>query len=497
MRKINFLIAVILFTALTLSACSSDSVQTVTIFFTSDEHGHLEPEQEGTTSYGGAANLMATLRQEGYDPDSDRSILISGGDMWAGPAISSWFRGASVIEVTNAMGYDMAVLGNHEFDWGEQQLRLNEEAADFPFIAANVIETTSGKPPEYARPYILKDIAGVKTAVIGLAKVDTPAIVLPSSIKNLRFIDYETALRETVPIARSSGAELVIVASHECPDELRKLAPVATELSIPLLTGGHCHSLDNFEQDGVRIISAGAHMKNFARVDITLDVDKGDVLQTKAELFTVAYDPDRDPFVRDAAIDAIVSGWSEKIDKKLGQVIGFTETGVEIDWPLYNLLVDSWLSAYPEADIAISNFGGYREKIPPGDIKLVDIVAVWPFENDLVSVDLTGRQIMDNLDCCGGVVAGITYTESGGHLNVHLKNGDLLDPEAVYRVIVNSYMYEGGEGYLFSKQNPQGRMVGTNFRDPAINWIRSRETSREHPLETLLDAIPREPGRYE
>ena len=82
MRKIYFPIFVILFVVLTLSICLSDSVRTVTIFFISDEHGYLEPEQEGIKSYGGAANLMAVLRQKGYQPDTDRSILISGAFYW-------------------------------------------------------------------------------------------------------------------------------------------------------------------------------------------------------------------------------------------------------------------------------------------------------------------------------------------------------------------------------------------------------------------------------
>jgi len=495
MRKIRASAILILFALLTLSVCLSGSTRTVTIFFTSDEHGYLEPQLEGPKSSGGAANLMAVMRQAGYDPDSNRSILLSGGDMWAGPAVSSWFRGASAVEVANAMGYDAAVLGNHEFDWGEEQLETNEKAADFPFLSANIIETASGKVPPYARPYIVRNVGGVKTAVVGLSKVDTPSMVLPSHIKGLQFTDYEAALRQTVLLARSSGAELVIVASHVCADELRELVPVAAELSIPLLAGGHCHSTENYERDGVRIISAGSHMRAFARVDITLSNGRGKAIQTRAELFPVEYYLDGDPIIADEEINRIVSGWSEKIDMEMGQAIGYSETGIEIGWPLYNLLVDSWLWAYPDADIAINNFGGYRDRIPAGKIRKSDIFAVWPFENDLVEVDLTGRQIMDNLDCCGGAVAGITYTKSDGRPAVRLKSGDPLDPEATYRVIVNSFMYEGGGPYLFSKQNSEGRAIGVNFRDPAIDWILSRDTSRAHPLETLLDATPRGPQR--
>jgi 5'-nucleotidase/UDP-sugar diphosphatase len=495
MRKIQASVIAILFAALTLSVCLSGSTRTVTIFFTSDEHGYLQPQIERSKSSGGAANLMTVMRGEGYDPQSNRSILISSGDMWAGQAVSSWFEGTPAVEVANAMGYDAAAIGNHEFDWGEERLLANEKAADFPFLSANIVETASGKAPPFARPYVLKEVGGVKTAIIGLTKVDTPSMVLPSNIAGLQFTDYEKALRETAPLARSQGAELVIVAAHVCPDELRELAPVAAELSIPLLAGAHCHSMENYEQGGVRIISAGAYMKAFARVDITLHAGSGKATQTTAKLFPVEYFLNQDPIIPDAEIDKIVSGWSEKRDKELGQVIGYSESGVEKGWPLYNLLVDSWLWAYPDADIAINNFGGYRDRIPAGDIRASDIFAIWPFSNDLVELNLTGRQIMDNLDCCGGAVAGMTYAKSDKLLTVRLKSGEPLDPEAAYRVIVNSFMYGGGDGYLFSRQNPRGREIGVNFRDPAIRWILSRKTSREHPLEKLLDAAPRGPQR--
>jgi 5'-nucleotidase/UDP-sugar diphosphatase len=495
MRKILFPIAALLLALLACTAVLRDPVRTVTLFYTSDEHGYIEPERDGTRSYGGAAMLMTGLRRAGYDPGSDASLLLSGGDMWSGAAISSWFQGVPALQVAGAMGYNAAAIGNHEFDLGMDKFLENEKIADFPFLAANIIETGSGKQPQFVHPYILKDINGVKTAVIGLAGVFTPSIVVPSNIKGLEFTGYEKALRESVHAARSEGAELAVVIAHVCPNELRKLAPVAAELSIPLLAGGHCHTLENFVQDGVRIIGAGNHMRDFARVDITLDAGTGKVLNTKADLTPVENSLNGNPLRPDAAISAIVSEWSAKIEKELGGTIGYSENGVAIGWPLYNLLVDSWLWAYPQADIAISNFGGYRQGIPAGTIKRSDIVSIWPFPNELVEVDLTGRQIMDNLECCGGAVSGITYKKSGGGVVVNLKNGRPLDPGATYRVLVNSYIYEEGDKYLFSKQNPAGRYIGINFRDPAIDWILSKKTAPGRPLEMLLDAFPRAPDR--
>jgi len=507
MSNTDRLIAIILFVALTiLTACQPDArsslissneddpVRTISIFYTNDEEGYLEPISDKSKTYGGTANVMAALRQRGYRPDSDKALLLSGGDMWTGPAISSWFHGTSTVQVANAMGYDAAALGNHEFDFGQEIIRANEAAADFPFLSANAKVAKTGKLLDFCTPYVIREVSGVQVGIIGLTTRKTPGIVVPANVEGLTFTDYEETLRRTVPQARAEGAELVIVIAHICPSELRKLIPVASELSIPLLAGGHCHAQrENFEEKGVRIIGAGAHWQSFAHIDITFDTSAGKVSKTQAELVPIEYPVGANPFTPDEGIQAIVAEWSAKVETELGGVIGYSKTGIHRDWPLYNLLVDAWLWTYPEADIAISNFGGYREALPPGDITRADIVAAWPFENTIIDVELSGKQVAENLLCCGGAVAGLTYHRSGGRLTAKLKDGSDLDPKASYHVLVNSFIYDGGNSYLFSDQNPNGYDTGIHYRDPAIKWILSRQTSPERPLETLLDHTRRGP----
>jgi len=507
MRKVDRLIAIMLFAALTiLAACRPDAkssiassneknpIRTITIFYTNDEEGYLEPVSDRSTTYGGAANVMAALRRRGYRPDSDSSLLLSGGDMWTGPAISSWFQGGPVVQVANAMGYNAAALGNHEFDFGQDTIRKNEAAADFPFLSANAVVTGTGKPPDFCTPYIIREVNGVRVAIIGLTTRQTSSIVVQKYVAGLAFTDYVEALRRTVPQARADGAQLMIVIAHVCPDQLRTLIPVASELSIPLLAGGHCHSqVENYEEKGVRIIGTGAHWRSFAQIDITFDTNSGKVLKTRADLVPIEYPVGKDPYTPDKEVQAIVAEWSAKVGKELGEVIGYTRTGIRKDWPLFNLLVDAWLWVYPQADIAISNFGGYREALPPGDITRADIVATWPFENTIIDVELSGKQVADNLLCCGGAVSGLTYSRSGGRITAKLKDGSDLDPKATYRVLVNSFMYTGGNGYRFSAQNPDGYDTGIQYRDPVIKWLFSQHTSRQRPLETLLDSTPRGP----
>jgi len=466
----------------------SDTVRTVTIFYTSDEHGYLEPIEKGSDTLGGAANLLATLRQRGYDPDGSDTLLLSGGDMWTGPAISTWFQGVSTVQVFNQMGYDAAAVGNHDFDFGQEVLLTNADAAEFPFLTANVTLAGTGDPPEFAQPYVIREVNGMPVAIVGLTTTRTPHIVMPAYVEGLAFGEYADALRRVVPQARAEGAELVVVMAHVCPDALRALAPVATELSIPLLAGGHCHTLENFEQDGIRIIGAGAHWQAFAQVNITLDTATGEVMSTQAELVPVEYvTAAGNPVTPDAGIESLVAEWKAQVDEALGAGIGYTESGIEIGWPMYNLLVDAWLWYYPEADLAIDNLGSYREDIPPGEITRAGIVATWPFENTLVDVQLTGEQVMDNLLCCGGAVAGFTYHRAGARIIAELDDGSPLDPQATYHVLVNNFMYTGGDGYLFEVQDPNGYDTGIHWREPVIEWILVQQTSPERPLETLLD----------
>jgi 5'-nucleotidase/UDP-sugar diphosphatase len=505
MRRIFCIAATFLFVSLEVltgghsTASSSPSqdntVRKITIFYTSDEEGYLEPTKDRVNAYGGSANLMAALRQRGYRPDGDQSLLLSGGDMWTGPAISTWFQGSSTVQVMNAMGYDAAAIGNHEFDFGQETLRVNRKAAQFPFLSANLTVKETGKPPDYCLPYVIRKVNGVRVAVIGLTHRQTPGIVVPANVSGLAFTDYTEALRRAVARAMAEGAQLPIVIAHVCPTELRTLIPVAAELCIPLLAGGHCHSVvENFEQNGVRVVGPGAHWQKFAQVDIEYDTAAGKVLSTRAELVPVEYPLGDNPFTPDPAIAAIVSEWSRKAEEALGEVIGYTKTGIQRGWSLFNLLLDSWLWAYPEADFAISNFGGFREAIPPGEITRASIMTTWPFKNEIVSVELTGKQVLENLLCCGGAVAGLTYRRSGENVTATLEDGRALDPGATYRVLVNSFMYAGGDNYLFQAQNPKGYNLGIQMQEPVIKWIKSQKTSPEHPLETLLDSEERGPA---
>jgi 5'-nucleotidase / UDP-sugar diphosphatase len=111
----------------------------------------------GTDAHGGAASMLTHWREdEGYSPDGP-FLVLSGGDTWTGPALSTWFDGESMIEVMNLMGYDAAAVGNHEFDFGLDGLRERGAQAEFPFLAANM-RTAAGTEIDFALPYVVHEV---------------------------------------------------------------------------------------------------------------------------------------------------------------------------------------------------------------------------------------------------------------------------------------------------------------------------------------------------
>lgn len=474
--------------------CVSE-IETLTIFVTSDEHGWMEDELsgDGETMWGGAADLLGRFRELGYDPNTDESILISDGDMWTGPAISTWFDGESMVEVMNAMGYSAAALGNHEFDFGPDVLADRAEQADFPFLAANLTLDETGESPDYATPYTIVEVNGVQVGIIGLLLYGLPFVSRPGNIEGLVIGEYEAALRSAAPEAVEDGAEVLLVSAHACEDELLELTDVAAELGISVMTGGHCHEWNHVEQDGVPVVSPGAGMIVYAVVEIAFDTTHREVVGVEVELGENYYPAsEENPVEPDAFIAAIVSRWRGRVVEALGEVIGYTASGIPIDWGLYNMIVDSWRWRFPEADLAFSNTGGVRSNIGQGDITLADIVGVQPFENELYIVTLTGDQVLDNLQCCGvTLLSGLSIDASGLTFSVSLSDGSTIDSAATYEVIVSDFIYEGGGGYLFSDQDPVPQYTGVFDREPIIDWIREQNTSTEQPLETLLDNTSR------
>jgi 2',3'-cyclic-nucleotide 2'-phosphodiesterase (5'-nucleotidase family) len=458
----------------------------LTLFFTTDEHGQLLPREKDGRVVSGAVNLAYQLEQLGYRKDAPGMLLLSGGDSWTGPAVSTYFQGASTVEVFNLLGYDAAALGNHDLDFSQATFTERARQAHYPILAANVHRSDGGKLAGLSS-FVVVQAQGTRVGIVGLGNPRTPHIALAENVAGLRFEPPGPALQQAVPMARAAGAQTVLVLSHLCGPDLLELTPIASELDVAAMFGGHCHEEMQARKDGVLVVEGGHYLESLYRVVLRTDPKRGRLLDAKVERHPITGAPKETPSKLMRLVGDVVSRWEGKVQKVLGKVIGYSRRGIDLGPGLYAMVTDAWLASTPQAEIALSNTGAFRQAISPGPITLADVLAVLPFENTLILTTVTGRQLLENLACCGGAVAGLTYERKGGAVQAWLPDGRPLDPDAHYRVLINSFMYGGGDGYLFGEQDPDAEDTSIHWRDPVIDWIRRQRTTEARPLEALLD----------
>jgi 2',3'-cyclic-nucleotide 2'-phosphodiesterase (5'-nucleotidase family) len=449
------------------------TVRSLVILYSNDEHGWMEGTAEGR----GAAHMMGLWREkEGYSEDGPY-LILSGGDMWTGPAISSWFDGESMADVMNVMGYDAAAIGNHEFDWGIEGLRDRAAQSEFPFLSANIRNQKTGDPPGFAVPFVVQEVNGIPVGLIGLTTTSAPQTTMPDHVSELEFFSYQEALEEAVPQVRAGGAELLVVIGHICSDEMEWLVPTAVELGIAVIGGGHCHERVGRVVDGVALVEGGSQLQGYVRVDIAFDTATNTVVDIKAQYRS------NSGGTSDPEVAAVVARWRARADESLIEVIGYLEQPIPIrSHAMINLVTNAWLEAYPAADVALTNRGGFRQAIPAGEITLETLIGVLPFNNVLIDVELTGAELIRNIECCGPVAGGMTT--AGRHT---LSDGTPVDPDVTYHVLVNDFMYAGGDGFKFREQDPDAYNTSIDWRQPVIDWISSLSTSPDDPLDRYLD----------
>lgn len=464
------------------TAQPEQDLRELTLFYTNDEHGWME----GMEPDMGAANMMGLWRAAGYEEDGSY-LILSGGDMWTGPAISTWFEGESMAEVLNEMDYAAAAVGNHEFDFGLEALRARALESDFPFLSANARDAQGATPREWGiEPYTVVERNGIQIGILGLTTTSTPVTTNPANLRDLQFVDYEEALREVAPQARADGAELLLVAGHVCRDELAALAQNVADLEIAFMGGGHCNERFVETVGETLIVGGGYHFTSYAQVDMLFDTVADDVVEAGAE--TIFNEPGTTP---DAGVVAVVARWQERAQEELEVVIGYSEHGLQRrSDEMLALVTESWLWATPSADVAITNDGGFRAALPPGEITFADVVGILPFNNVLVEVTLSGDELLQVLARGNAAVGGARLGVGEWILE---ETGEPIWRDETYQVLVNDFMYAGGDGYdILAEYDPDAYNTAIDWRQPVIDWILAQESSEEAPLDEAFAALDSE-----
>ncbi|MDF3148029.1 MULTISPECIES: bifunctional metallophosphatase/5'-nucleotidase [unclassified Streptomyces] len=502
--------------------------QDVQLLSFNDLHGNLEPpagssgrvtelQADGTTKTidaGGVEYLATHLRQarEG----NKYSITAAGGDMvGASPLISGLFHDEPTIEALNKLDLDVTSVGNHEFDEGAKELaRLQNggchptagcytdtefAGADFPYLAANVLDEKTGKP--ILKPYWVWKKNGVKVGFIGVTLEDTPGVVSADGVKGLKFKDEVETINKYARVLQAQGVKSIVALIHEgglpasgsynyncdspgAGDGISgPIVDIAKNITpqVDALVTGHTHAayvctVPDPSGKPRMVTSAASFGRLYTDTTLTYDRFTGDIARTSVKSAnhvvtrTVAKAPD---------MTELISKWNTLAAPIGNRAIGYISadipnTGTES--PIGDLIADAQLAhgkeLDPETDLALMNPGGirapltYAAKGSEGDgvVTYAEGFTVQPFSNTVNLQDFTGAQLIQVLkEQVSGtnaaspkilqVSSGLTYTldltESGADRvvtdSVKL-NGEAINPTATYRVATNSFLAGGGDG---------------------------------------------------
>lgn len=470
----------------------------------------------------------------------------------ASPLISSLLRDEPTIEAMNQLGMKLSTVGNHEFDQGYQELKRiqsggcasNDTAkackfnpdykgATFPYLAANVIEKATGKT--LFPPYSVQTIGGAKIAFVGTVLQATPTIVTPSGVAGLEFGDEADAINKVVPELKAQGVDAIIALMHQggtidttqekfdtidCKtlkgpivDLVKRLDP-----AVNVVMSAHTHVGYNCDVNGRTVIQGDAYGHLLQRLDLKLDTNAHKVLEAKAQNVVM----DTRSIAKDAAMTALVTkakGLTDPIANQevarlaVGQISRTNNDAGES--ALGDVIADSQLAATsaPEkggAVVAFMNPGGIRADLPgtPRENNAVtfgDVFTVQPFGNSLTVMTLTGAQIktlleqqFDNAGVVGQtrilqVSNGFSYKfdttlASGQRVNDVTLKGAPLDPAANYRVTVNSFLADGGDGFTVLREG-QNRLGGDLDVDAFQAYLKANAASLDGKVQGRLTKV--------
>jgi len=490
MRKfLSVLLAMAMVLSLTVTSFAADTAadakaemagKTV-ILHTNDVHGAVE-------GYAYIAQLKADYEAKGAEV-----ILVDAGDFSQGTTYVSSTKGADAVTMMNAAGYDVVTLGNHEFDYGYAQLKENMSKAKFKVVCADVFNEDG--TPIFDANYTYTTKSGVKVGFFGMETPETQTKANPALIKGLTFATGDAFTKATADqVAALKDADVVICLAHLGVDAesapYRSTDLYAAVKGIDFIVDGHSHTVMTKGEKGEPIQSTGTAFANIGVIvidDASKKIESNSLVEIKEDT------------AKDATVAAAAQKIIDRIDKEYGAVFAKSEVVLNgakapngnrdsetnngdliTDAMVWKILQDKE-SLTVDADhvVAVTNGGGIRKAINPGDVTKKSINEVLPFGNTVVTIYITGAELLEALeastyctpDAIGGFpqVSGINYTistavaydanaetypastyygpKSINRVTINSINGKEFKADDTYAVITNDFCGGGGDTY--------------------------------------------------
>jgi 5'-nucleotidase len=534
--------------AVVLAACSAspprDAAVTISVIGLNDIHGELSPGEQfgGLVGISAYVNALRTVRTA----DGGAVLVVDAGDMWQGTLASNLGEGASMVEAYNALGVRGAAIGNHEFDFGPEgpsqtpvassddprgALKARAREADFPLLAANLVDTTTGRLVDWdnVQPSVMVDLGVARIGVIGVLTRSTLQTTIAANTRGLAIAPLAPAITREARALRADGASIVIVVAHaggRCADtsdphdtsscdfssELIRLAHEVDADEVDHLFGGHLNHEIAHVFDGVSVTTNLSRAPSFGRVDFRVAANSREVLER------TVFAPQPNPAARPASysgadlvpIEGVVAVAeraarlaAEREALSLGVVLAEEfPLGKDMESALFNLFTEALLESV-DADVVLHNVrGGLRKGLPAGELNFGAVYEMFPFDNIVALLEVSGRDLRTVMQHQSrqrrrvGFAGMRVFAECHGPdlaVRMFRKDGtEILDEERI-TLAVNDYLALGGDGILTPIIPPGGFALHYDqprTRDVFVDWLRRRGGNID-PGSWRSDAAPK------
>ena len=490
--------------ALTAGAASAD--YSLTILHTNDFHDRHEPisKYDGPCSaedntagecFGGTARLVTAVADA--RARSNNSVLLDGGDQFQGTLFYTYYKGTMTAEFMNQLGYDGMTVGNHEFDDGPEVLAGFMDAVEFPILMSNADVSAEPLLADKLMKSTVIERGGEQIGLIGLTPEDTDELASPGD--NITFSDPIAAVQGEVDKLTEMGVTKIIVMSHS--GYAVDLAVAEGTTGVDVIVGGHSNTyLSNTDEDAqgpyptmvgdTAVVQAYAYGKFLGEMNVTFD-DAGVITEATGEPILID-----GAVVEDAAAVARIAELAAPLEEIRSKVVA--ETSEEIigvrddcrarECQMGNLIADAMLARVKDQgiQIALQNGGGIRSSIDAGPVTMGEVFTVLPFQNTLSTFEVTGDVLLAALE--NGVsevaegagrfpqVAGMSYAfdaaaDAGARVSDVMVGDAPLDLAAVYGVVSNNYVRNGGDGYAMFKDAANAYDFGPDLAEVVADFM--------------------------
>jgi 2',3'-cyclic-nucleotide 2'-phosphodiesterase (5'-nucleotidase family) len=430
--------ALITFTLLCAPLTAQD-VRRISILHSNDLHARLLPDASGR---GGWAQLNALARRE--REGCKHCLYVHAGDLVQGTPVSTLFRGTPLYEISNEFRFDVASLGNHEFDYGHAQVAKFVKAAKYPVVTANVVNEEG--VPITGRGYHIKKVNGIRIGFIGGVMTNlVEGFLMPHQIGSWKVLPVVETVDRVANEIRGK-TDLIVVVAHILPAEASEIIRRVPAVSVVI--EGHNHrgrsELDVYESR----VAANCPGYGYELCRLDLELDRS---QKKLVSWNWKRIPVRNPQIQpDPDMKAVIDRWEVKVSELVD--VPVAETGRDWTPPEMKALIERAIREEMQADFSYMNFGGIRDLFKRGTILVRHVWNVLPFDNRMVVATVRGSQVPKSL-----------------------RNGQELDPVREYKIAMADFTAVNPvERERIGLGDIQFQSTGKLFRDVIIEWIRKK-----------------------